>query len=618
MKHPIQAVEGQSASRAWAYAALFLLILSLAIYSNSFEASWHYDDFQNIVENDRVHVKNLSWENLQKTWYSPVTGKVWRPLAYLSFALNYYFDGNHVFSYHLINLCIHYLTAIMLFLFIHGTLTLPSLAGQYRSRAYAIALLSSVFWMINPVHVSAVTYIVQRMTSMTALFYISAMYSYLKARTEDKGPIRKGLYVVLTVLAALAALGTKENAIMLPVSLFMYELLLIKGITKERLKNHVLLGCIAVLILLALSFAFVDISTITGGYANRPFTLLQRLLTEPRVIIYYVTILLYPISSRLALIHDVDVSQSLFDPWTTLPAILIIVIVTVLAFIMARKRPLVSFCILFFILNHCIEGTFAPLEIIYEHRNYLPSLFFFVPFAVAFIEVYERFKEHKIVTLALSTFLAGVIMILGMTTFLQNGIWKNEITLWADNATKAPHLHRTHHNLGVSLMSAGFFEEGVRELQIALTAKNDATVNEKYITHYHLGRYFFFFKDYKKAAWHFQQTLQWAPLYPEPYHYLAKIMCINGHLNDAERLVKKALDLKDDPGFMITHGLIRLRSGDEAGAIEAGNRALTHAGDDGRAHALLTLAYRLKNEDKVAAYHEQAAKGAHISCTQLK
>jgi len=610
--------EGKNEFRALAYAAFCLLFLVVAIYSNSLEASWHYDDFQNIVENDHIHIKDLSWDHLKKTFYSPTTGNVSRPLAYLSFALNYYFDRLDVFSYHLVNLVIHYITSFLLFLFIYSTLKLPSIVGKYGTHAYSVALLSAVFWVINPVHVSAVTYIVQRMTSMTALFYVAAMYCYLKARTAEKGQLRKVFYFALTVLAALAAAGTKENAIMLPVCLMLFELLLIQGITKERLKGYILLGFISVLIVFALALPFVDFSTILGGYADRPFTLSQRLLTEPRVIIYYVTILLYPVSSRLTLIHDVDISLSLFNPWTTLPAILILVITTVLALILARKRPLISFCILFFILNHLVEGSFVPLEIIYEHRNYLPSMLFFVPVSLAIINVFDRFKERKVVCFAMAVLLVGMIMVQGMNTYLQNGIWKNEITLWEDNARKAPRLHRPHHNLGVALMSAGFFEEGVRELELALTAKNDATANQKYVTYYHLGRYYFFFQDYNKAAWHFQQTLQWAPLYPEPYHYLAKIMCVKGYLKDAESLVNKALALKSESNFHVTHGLIRIQAGDAAGAIEAANRSLSRAHNNERAHALLALAYRLKNDNKSAAHHDQASKETSVSCTQLK
>jgi len=615
----ILVAEGKNEFRALAHAAFCLLFLVVAIYSNSFDASWHFDDFQNIVENDRVHIKDLSWDHLKTTFYSPTTGKISRPLAYLSFALNYYCDGLDVVSYHLVNLFIHYATSFILFLFIYSTLKLPSIVEKYGTHAYFIALLSAVFWVINPIHVSAVTYIVQRMTSMAALFYIIAMYGYLKARTAEKGRLRKGLYFALAVLAALAAVGTKENAVMLPVSLLLYELLLIQGITtKEKFKVYILPGFITIFIVLGLSMPFVDYSIILGSYDNRPFTLLQRLLTEPRIIIFYITLLLYPISSRLTLIHDVDISHSLFDPWTTLPALLFLTMTVVFALIMARRRPLITFCILFFILNHLIEGSFVPLEIIYEHRNYIPSLFFFLPFSIAIIHVCEQFKERETVLIAMSVFLVGVIIIQGTTTFLQNSIWKNEITLWTDNVRKAPNLHRPHHNLGVALMSAGFFDEGVRELKIALTARDDAMANQKYVTYYHLGRYYFFFKDYNRAAWHFQQTLQWAPLYPEPYHYLAKIMCIKGHLNDAESLVNQSLALKNESNFHITHGLIRIKAGDAAGAIEAANRALNRAGDNKRAHALLALAYRLKNDDKSAAHHDQVSKGISISCTQLK
>ena len=105
-----------------------------------------------------------------------------RPVSYFTFAMNYYFDGLDVFGYHVVNFFIHYIASVFLFLFIYNTLKLPVLEGRYERHAYSIALLATLFWAINPVQVMAVTYIVQRMASMAAMFYIMAMYFYLKGR----------------------------------------------------------------------------------------------------------------------------------------------------------------------------------------------------------------------------------------------------------------------------------------------------------------------------------------------------------------------------------------------------------------------------------------------------
>ncbi len=597
--------------------AIILLMLTLAIYSSSLDTQWHFDDYQNIVENERVHLGDLSWTQLKNSFYSPYSGKISRPLAFLSFALNYYFSGLKVFSYHVVNLIIHFLTSFFLFLFVYNTLKLPSIPKDCQTHAFTLAALSATFWMVNPLHISSITYIVQRMASMAALFYLMAMFFYLQARTE-KRRIRKFIYFMAVSTSAVAAIGSKENALMLPLSLFLYELLLLqKMISKENLFKYGLYGIAMLVILFVSSIPLVDYSTILGGYVNRPFNLTQRLLTEPRVIVYYVTLLLYPTGTRLTLIHDFDISYSLFDPWTTWAAILLIGIAFKYALNIAKKQALISFCMLFFLMNHIIEGTFLPLEIIYEHRNYLPSLFFFVPISIGIVTIDTHLREKSGRT-GLWAFVAGVLIIQCVTVFLQNRIWENEITLWADNVRKAPAMHRPRHNLGVSLMAAGYVDEGRRELELALLGKNEATLNQKYTTHYHLGRYYFLNKDYETAARHFQQTLYWAPLYPEPYHYMAKLMCIKGDLKNADLFVKKALSLKNDDNFLITYGLIKLQAGDMTEAQGAAKRVLSRHLNHGRAHALLARIYHGRNENRLATMHDQAANGTTVSCAQLK
>jgi hypothetical protein len=172
-------------SRIYTFSFLTLLIVILITYGNSFHCEWHYDDFINIVDNPNVHLRDLTWQNVQKAFYglSRPRPQIERPLSYLSFALNYYIGGVNVFGYHVVNVVIHYITSVFLFLFIFSTLKLPLLAKQYRSSAYAIALLAVFFWTLHPIQVTAVTYIVQRMASMAAMFYIMAMYFYLKGRT---------------------------------------------------------------------------------------------------------------------------------------------------------------------------------------------------------------------------------------------------------------------------------------------------------------------------------------------------------------------------------------------------------------------------------------------------
>ena len=194
--------------RRYAFTFAVLFISLIIIYGNTFHGSWHFDDYVNIVENRNIELKSLSLNEMQKSFYGVDFSheKIGRPLSYLSFALNYYISGTNVFGYHVVNFAIHYLSAVFLFLLIYNTLRLPLLNERYGNIAYAVALLSAFLWATHPIQVTAVTYIVQRMASMAALFYIMAMYLYLKARTAH-GNKQRAIFFALCCAMAIFSFG---------------------------------------------------------------------------------------------------------------------------------------------------------------------------------------------------------------------------------------------------------------------------------------------------------------------------------------------------------------------------------------------------------------------------
>jgi len=188
------------------FSSLFLVLIS--IYSNSFYGEWHFDDYANIVYNKYLQINSFSWPEIKHCIYGVEHTRPSRPLSFLSFALNYQWGGMDVFGFHIVNFIIHYLATVFLFLFVLNTLKLPRIKDKYENIAYPVALLATFFWALNPVWVTSVTYVVQRMASMAGLFYIMSMYLYLKARTSVKSSHGIFLYV-LCALAGLAAVLTK-------------------------------------------------------------------------------------------------------------------------------------------------------------------------------------------------------------------------------------------------------------------------------------------------------------------------------------------------------------------------------------------------------------------------
>ncbi len=558
-------------TKKYVFAFITLFICLLIIYGNSLNGVWIFDDEPNIVENKYVHVKTLEWESLEKTFYGLDQKTISRPVAYLTFGVNYYFGQLNPFSYHVVNLFIHYLSSIFLFLFVYRTLNVDRLEAEYGSSSYAIALLSTFFWATNPVHVTAVTYIVQRMASMAGMFYIMSMYFYVLGRT-DKGLWKKTAFFVLSALSAMLAIGTKENAVMLPVSIYLYDLLLIQGVSRESLIKNCKYYVVPVIIAASVAMLFfIDVSSFLklGGYPKWVFSMWERLLTETRVIIYYISLLLYPVSSRLMLNHDFIISKSLFDPWTTIASILFILVSIGLAIAIARKKPLISYCILFFFLNHVVEGSFIPLDLVYEHRNYIPSMLFFVPFAVFAIYLLDYFSYRKVIQLTAAMLIGFLLFAQGHTVYMYNYLFNDPHRLWSDNAEKAPNLSGPRNNIGVSLSEMGLYDEAYKSYEEAYRLKKDDQVLMIALPINNIGFYHFRNKDYETAMSYIKKGLEINPRNSMARLIFAKTKI---HLNDlkgAEDTTRHALmNWPNDAEFRALLSFIQLKKGHYENSIK--------------------------------------------------
>lgn len=522
------------------FTCLALLIYLLMAYSNSFYGDWHFDDYFNIVTNPYIQIQDFSWDNLKKCSYGLAQERPSRPLAYLSFALNYWFDGTNVFGYHLVNFIIHYLAAVFLFLFLYNTFSLPLLERRFSATAYPVALLATFFWAANPVHVTSITYIVQRMASMAGLFYIMAMYFYLKGRTTRKSNSAVYFYIICC-LCSFAAILSKENAAMLPVSIFFYDLFLIRGIDKKSIIKYLKIAALPCALILITGLIYVDFSTVFDDYKMRDFTMWQRLLTEPRVIIFYLTLLFYPVNSRLTLLYDFEISRSLLQPWSTFPAILLILILIGFSFYIAKRRPLISYCILFYFLNHLIEGSIFNLEIVYEHRNYIPAMLLFVPVTQLFISALDYFSSKKHIQWSLVAVLTFLIAASGTITYQRNAIISDDFTFWFDNTIKSPLLSRTHSNLGNAYLTRGERDKALSEYEKAIALNNFGGIYARAVQEHNLGLYKFTDGKYDEALACFEKSDRLMPFYISNIVHMAKIRFIKNELPQAYNIITSSL-----------------------------------------------------------------------------
>jgi tetratricopeptide (TPR) repeat protein len=210
----------------------------------------------------------------------------------------------------------------------------------------------------------------------------------------------------------------------------------------------------------------------------------------------------------------------------------------------AKKRPLFSFCILFFFLNHAIESTILPLDLIFEHRNYIPSMFFFLPIAIGVLRLLQVYNEKKAMKLAVSAFMILLLIGLGHGTYMRNFDWKNEETLWSDAAAKAPRHHRPHHNLGRYYQDHGYAGKAVSEYKKALESPFLHQKNQAFVTYCNLGKIYAQLGDYEKALSLFHKSARMAPDFPSVYNDIAVVFDNKGNHRAAHRYFLKAVALE--------------------------------------------------------------------------
>lgn len=369
---------------------LALILLGGAVYLPGASGPWIFDDFGNIVHNDYLKVTRLDTSTLYHAAFSLQAGPLQRPLPMLSFALNYYFSGGFgdTTPYKLTNIAIHVTNGLLVFWL--ALLILRQLAPvETRNRAaggldevMVLAALVALWWVVHPLQLTSVLYVVQRMTSLSAMFVLCGLIGYFHGRlTWNAGQRRRGTTIVVASLVGFGAAGmlSKENAVALPLFAVVIDATVFGALPPwARLAGlpgrtrAVLWGVAAGVVLVLTALAVFYFSS---RYGARDFTLSERLLTEARVLFFYLALLLFPRIDWFGSQHDdITLSHSLVQPWTTLPAVAGLLVLVVVALRARRSAPILSLAVLWFLAGHLLESTFIPLEIAHEHRNYLPIL----------------------------------------------------------------------------------------------------------------------------------------------------------------------------------------------------------------------------------------------------
>jgi hypothetical protein len=511
----------------------FMAILILLLYSFALDSGFVLDDKNNIEKNPAVHLTSLTTDSLSSAAFKSVLPS--RPVANISFGLNYFFTGNSVRAYRLVNILLHIGTGILLYFFVQAILDLPTLKSRHGIPGW-IPLAVAFLWLVHPVQTQTVNYIVQRMTILATLFYILAFLLYIRARLTEK-KVKKWLLLGGSLVAGFLGLGCKETVATLPFFIVLFEFYFFKDTNRVRSRNLlfglaavILIGCILVFFYLGAN----PFKYITNSFNNRNFTLGQRLLTECRVVVFYVSQLFFPHPARLNLEHDFPLSFSFAAPPATLLSLLFIVVLVALALFNAKKRPLFSFCVLWFFGNLLIESSVIGLEIIFEHRTYLPSMLVIL-LAVTWFDKFILGKRLQI------TILTITILIFSLWTFERNRTWADTAVLLADCVNKSPLKPRPHLNLGIELKNRGQLDDAILHYRQALLIKPNYA--EAY---YNLGNALSLKGDFKGATTNYFNALNLTPGDVDTHYNLGYTLAKLWQFDRAVYHYSEAIRLKPD------------------------------------------------------------------------
>ena len=381
---------------------LTILLVVVAIYWPGLYGTFFFDDPVNIFV-EGVRMENLSSESIKQALSSGNAGPSGRPVAHLSFALNHFFNGFDPFYFKLTNVVIHCLNSILVFFVIRQFMTTTQQAQATRDANLSSGIIAFI-WATHPIQLTSVLYVVQRMTSLSAGFLLAALLLHILARERGGREGMIGLAIAWLIFWPLSYFS-KETGLLFPLFVLAWELIL-RRYKHQGLDHFSRIFAATSALVIAASVIYVLTPTghwLWSGYGNRSFSLEERLLTEGRVLCFYLGLVLYPRLDAFGLFHDdLPLSTSLLTPWTTLPALMLLAGLVYLGWRTKNSRPLVSFGIAWFLIGHLLESTALPLEIAHEHRNYLPLLGILLAVADTLMHSLERKGIQKTISITLT------------------------------------------------------------------------------------------------------------------------------------------------------------------------------------------------------------------------
>ncbi|HBE89898.1 MAG TPA: hypothetical protein DDW41_01685 [Candidatus Andersenbacteria bacterium] len=626
--------EGSEIRIRWArmWLPILLIVLGvLIVYSNTWRAPFVLDDIHTIVEEEARRTLYFTAERLFGN----------RSLPIFSFDLNYYFNGLNVSGYRAVNIGIHIISSIGVFwlaywLSVRVYKTRIITLGQVQiSNHLFLAELAGLFFAVHPIQTQAVTYIVQRLASMAAMFYILALCAYVKYRLSLDARSQK-IWAGLSLAATIAAMHSKETAITLPIIILMIEMLFFTPSGKNKkwwrlnldwrsLVRRIPLvtpWLIMILIIPAYSLEVRDLfwhlesepSSMAGdtfldkvnikkiASVSAETTQISRktyFLTQINVVRTYLRLVVWPEGQNID--HDYPLTVRIGDK-ATIESLVLHVVMMLAALIFWKKgRKIAALGILFFYVALLPESSFIPIvDVMFEHRLYLPMVgaaLFVGDMAQLMMEKAGSIVKRRVWADAV---VVGIVLILIFSlagvSYARNLTWKDEISLWTDATQKSPNKARPHNNLAKAYLDRQMFDRAEelykRELEIDPNSVSG---------HNNLGSIYGVQGKYEEAIKEIQQALAKNPNHDAAYNNLGNVLMLQGKLVEAEEAYEKSIALNTkDAGVYRNLGDVLVKQGKFEEAVSAYQRAVKMVPDQSLWHSKLGAALGALHRTKEA------------------
>lgn len=533
--------------------AAILVLAIAAVYANTLSTPFVFDDIPELVHNPDVLRIGDCWNTVSSSQNTGLSG---RPFACLTFAANVAIDGFNVRGFHLVNILIHVLAALVLFGVVRRTLLL---SGNNRPWVAPASFLVALAWGLHPLQTESVTYVIQRIESLAALLYLLTLYGAIRARVSN----HVLFWSVISVISCALGMLTKETVSTAPVVVLLYDAVFSAGapIFKKRAGLYFALAATWTIPIWLIS---QSPRSATVGF-DLGVSSIDYLRTQTGVLAHYLWLCVWP--------HPQAISYSdwpIVREWGPAIAPGIVIVALLIAFAVgAARKKWWGFCGLAMFLILAPSSSFVPIvtEPAAERRMYLPLACFICLVLFGAVSVVRRFAHAKkvqpeiiaVIGIALIVLIVGA---LGTKTFVRNGQYASATGLFSVDVAARPDDELMRGALMDELIAEKRLEEARSVYETGIERNSDT-----YLLHDNWARSMLSLSRYEEAIDTFSLALDAYPDYAPSRAGLGLALLAQGQIEEAAAELREAVRISpQSPSYRANYAvaLARLDRVDEA------------------------------------------------------